>query len=278
MGGDLPTAKSKSPSFIVWAAKDSDSANLDRIQIVKGWAKSGQSFERVHDVAWSGDRQPDVKTGKVPAVGNTVDISQGTYTDTIGTAELKAVWTDPDFDPSLDAFYYARVLQIPTPRWTTIEGAKQGVVPPDVVPLTLQDRAWSSPIWYTPSAEARDAGKPGVTVAELTNKGALALNDTQLKSLVIGKTLNVRNTVTGQQVQLLFGEDGRRLVMSVDGNSPDSNALGDPLHNAARYEIRDGKLVTSIDGTQFRVTVYRLGDKLIAARSHEFGYANYEVN
>jgi hypothetical protein len=275
MGGDLPAAKSKSPSFIVWAEKDPDSANLDRIQIIKGWAKNGQSFERIYDVAWSGDRQPDAKTGKVPAVGNTVDISKGTYTDTIGTTELMTVWTDPDFDPSLDAFYYARTLQIPTPRWTTVEAAKQGVVPPDVVPLTLQDRAWSSPIWYTPSEDERQASAQGVTVTELQNKGAVALDDSQLKALVVGKTLNVRNTVTGQQVQLLFSDDGRRLVVSVDGKTPDLNSQGDPLHSAPRYEILDGSLITAFDGTQFRVTVYKLGDKHFAARSFEFGYANY---
>lgn len=277
MGGDLPAAKSKAPSFMVWAVKDPDGANLDRIQIVKGWARNGQSFEKVYDVVWAGDRKPDPKTGKVSAVGNTVDIAKGTYTDTIGAAELKAVWTDPDFDPSLDAFYYARVLQIPTPRWTTIEAAKQRVVPPEVVPLTVQDRAWSSPIWYTPGGEARKAGKPGVTIAELKKQGAAALDDAQLKALIVGKTVNVRNTVTGRRVQLVFGADGRRLVLTVDGKSPDLTELGELLHAAARYEIRDGNLITVIGGTQFRVTVYRLADKYVASRSYEFGYANYEV-
>jgi hypothetical protein len=277
MGGDLTTASSKSPSFIVWAEKDPDAANLDRIQIVKGWAKNGQSFEKVYDVAWSGDRQLDPKSGKVPPVGNTVDIAKGTYTDTIGAAELKTVWIDPDFDPSLDAFYYARVLQIPTPRWTTVEAAKQGVVPPDVVPLTLQDRAWSSPIWYTPSAKARQGSKPGVTVADLMNKGAAALTDGQLKALVSGKTLEVRNTVTGKQVELLFGTDGRRLLLSVDGETPDLSALGNSLHSAHRYEIRDGRLITVIDGTPFAATIYKLSDKYVAAGANEFGFANYEV-
>ncbi len=277
MGGDLSDSKSESPSFIVWAEKDPDGANLDRIQIVKGWAKRGQSFERIYDVAWSGDRKPDSRTGKVPAVGNTVDISKGTYTDTIGAGDLKAVWTDPDFDPSLDAFYYARVLQIPTPRWTTVEAARQGVIPPDVVPLTLQDRAWSSPIWYTPSAEARRSGEPGVTVAELQNKDAVALDNSQLESLIVGKTLNVRNSVTGQRVQLLFGEDGRRMILAVDGKTPDPSVLDNPLHSAAQYAIRGGRLMTVLNGTQFQVTIYKLGDKYVAARSYEFGHANYEL-
>jgi hypothetical protein len=146
MGGDLPQKVSKAPTFIVWAEKDSSGPNLDRIQIVKGWAKNGQSFEKIYDVAWAGDRRPDPVTGQVPPIGSTVDIAKGTYEDTIGAAELKTVWTDPDFDPSLDAFYYARVLLIPIPRWTTIQSAQLHIVPPSVVPLTVQDRDWSSPI------------------------------------------------------------------------------------------------------------------------------------
>ena len=96
---------------------------------------------------------------RLPPVGNTVDIKNATYTNTIGAVELKTVWTDPEFDPSLHAFYYARVLQIPTPRWTTYEAKKLGVPPPNVVPATVQERAWTSPIWYTPSAEARKAAR-----------------------------------------------------------------------------------------------------------------------
>ena len=130
MGGDLPKKAGKEPTFIVWAVKDPDDANLDRIQIIKGWTKSGQIFEKIYDVAWSGNRKPDPATGKVPAVGNTVDIKNATYTNTIGAVELKKVWRDPDFDPSLHAFYYVRVLQIPTPRWTTYDAKKLGVPPP----------------------------------------------------------------------------------------------------------------------------------------------------
>ena len=111
--------------------KDPDDANLDRIQIIKGWTKSGQIFEKIYDVAWSGKRKPDPVTGKVPAVGNTVDVKNATYTNSIGDVELKTVWKDPDFDPSLHAFYYARVLQIPTPRWTTYDAKKLGVPPPN---------------------------------------------------------------------------------------------------------------------------------------------------
>ena len=133
MGGDLPPAKGKAPTFMVWAVKDPTSGNLDRIQIVKGWTKSGQSFEKIFDVVWAGDRKPDKWTGVVPPIGSTVDVEKATYTNTIGAVELKTVWTDPEFDPSLHAFYYARVLEIPTPRWTTIQAEKLGIAPPDVV-------------------------------------------------------------------------------------------------------------------------------------------------
>ena len=109
---------------MVWAVKDPTSGNLDRIQIVKGWTKSGQSFEKIFDVVWAGDRKPDKWTGVVPPIGSTVDIEKATYTNTIGSVELKTVWTDPEFDPSLHAFYYARVLEIPTPRWTTIQASE----------------------------------------------------------------------------------------------------------------------------------------------------------
>jgi hypothetical protein len=282
MGGDLPPGKGKPPTFIVWAVKDPDEANLDRIQIVKGWTQNGQVFEKVHDVAWSGNRKLDPMTRKPLPVGNTVDIKTATYKNTIGAVELKAVWTDMEFDPSLDAFYYARVLQIPTPRWSTYDAAKLGVPPPASVPATVQERAWSSPIWYTPTADARKDAAKGVTVADLKSKGAVALDDAQLKQLVVGQTLDIRNTVTGQRFEILYGADGKRVITSRDGN-PSAPAdllavseLGVSASSAA-YEIRDGRVVTTIGGTPFGVTVYKVGDTLVAARDQEFGYANYEI-
>jgi hypothetical protein len=140
----------KVPTFAIWALKDPNSANLDRIQIVKGWYDKGYAREMVYNVAWSDGRKADSKTGKVPPVGNTVDIKKATYTNSIGDTQLSAVWKDPDFDPTQHAVYYARVIEIPTPRWTTYDAAKLGVEPPKEVPATLQERAWSSPIWYTP--------------------------------------------------------------------------------------------------------------------------------
>src|SRR5262249_16924258 len=186
MGGDLPRGGRTPPTFIVWAVKDPTSGNLDRIQIVKGWAKNGQSFEKVYDVVWAGGRKP-AYTGKVPPIGSTVNIPAATYTNTIGAVELKTVWIDPEFDPAIDAFYYARPLETPTPRWTTIQAKELGIAPPDVVAPTIQERAWSSPIWYTPSAEARKAAPAGTTVSDLRAKGAVPLTDEELRKLVVGK-------------------------------------------------------------------------------------------
>jgi hypothetical protein len=281
MGADLPTPKAKAPTFVVHAVKDPDSGNLDRIQIVKGWSKSGQSFEKIHDVAWAGKRRPDPATGKVPPIGSTVDLATGTYTNTIGAVELKAVWTDPDFDPGLDAFYYARVLEIATPRWSTIQAAKLGVVPPSGTGFTpaIQERAWSSPIWYTPSAEARKAARRSPSVADLKQQGAVALSDAQPKELVVGKTLSVRNTVTGQRFEILYGATGQRLVTAIDGKPTELRESAELMHaGELTYEIRDGRLLTEIGGTPFEVTVYKVGDRYVASRSNEFGYANYEVD
>jgi len=278
MGGDLPPAKAKAPSFVVWAVKDPTSGNLDRVQVVKGWSKHGQTFEKIYDVAWSGDRKPDPATGRVRPIGSTVDLTKATYTNTIGAVELKTVWTDPDFDPSQDAFYYARVLEIPTPRWSTIQARDLGTTPPEGFSATIQERAWSSPIWYTPSQELRKSVKPGVTVVELEQKGAVAFNDAQLKELVVGKPVKVHNTVTGQRFELLHGTDGRLQMTAADRKVSELDGMGGLSQSRqTRYEIRDGHIVTEVAGTPFELTLFKLGDKLVAASSNEFGYANYEV-
>jgi hypothetical protein len=151
MGGDLTNAPSgKAPSFLVAAQKDALGGNLDRIQIIKGWQdNSGNTQEKVYDVAWGGDRKPG-RDGKLPAVGNTVDVENATWTNTIGAPELITVWTDPDFDAGQRAFYYARVLEIPTPRWTAYDAKYFDVKVGDEVDMITQDRAYTSPIWYTP--------------------------------------------------------------------------------------------------------------------------------
>ncbi|MEZ4355665.1 MAG: DUF3604 domain-containing protein [Myxococcota bacterium] len=143
-GGDA------APSFLVQAARDPKGANLDRVQIVKGWLDAeGRRREQVYDVVWSGDRSPDA-SGRLPAVGSTVDLERGTYTNAIGEPELVAVWRDPDFDPEQRAFYYVRVLEIPTPRHSLLDALALGQEPDAEHPPTLQERAYSSPIWYTP--------------------------------------------------------------------------------------------------------------------------------
>jgi hypothetical protein len=153
MGGDLHAAPAgKAPTFLVAALKDPYSGNLDRVQIVKGWLDaSGNTHENVYDVAWSDaeTRRPGAD-GKLPAVGNTVDVANATWTNTIGDPELITVWEDPDFDPTQRAVYYARVIEIPTPRWTAYDAKRFGVDMSDEVPMTTTERAYTSPIWYTP--------------------------------------------------------------------------------------------------------------------------------
>jgi hypothetical protein len=151
MGGDLSNAPAgKSPTFLVAALKDPIGANLDRIQVIKGWLDSrGQTHEKIYDVAWSGDRKPDAK-GKLLPVGDTVDVPNATYTNTIGASELIKVWKDPEFDPVQRAFYYVRVLEIPTPRWTAYDAKYFAITMPPEVPMKGQERAYTSPIWYTP--------------------------------------------------------------------------------------------------------------------------------
>ena len=152
MGSDMPVRPSGAgaPTFLVAALKDAHSGNLDRIQIVKGWLEGGERMEQVYDVVWSGDRQPGAD-GRLPPVGNTVDVPNATWTNTIGAAELIATWEDPDFDPNQRAVYYARVLEIPTPRWTAYEAARYGITLAPEIPTVHQERAYTSPIWYTPN-------------------------------------------------------------------------------------------------------------------------------
>jgi hypothetical protein len=152
MGGELPKAPAgKSPTFLVAALKDPQTGNLDRIQVVKGWlGADGQAREKVYDVVWSGAATRKLVADKLAPVGSTVDVANATWTNSIGEPELAAVWTDPEFDPRQRAFYYARAIEIPTPRWTAYDQQRFGVKMSAEVPMTVQERAWSSPIWYAP--------------------------------------------------------------------------------------------------------------------------------
>ncbi len=307
MGGDLPPAKAKAPTFLVWAVKDPTSGNLDRIQVIKGWTKYGQSFEKIFDVVWAGDRKANKWTGVVPPIESTVDIENATYKNSVGVVELKKVWTDPEFDPGLPAFYYARVLEIPTPRWTTIQAHKLGIAPPDVVSATIQERAWSSPIWYSPSEEARKAAKPGVTVADLKKQGAVALSDDELRKLIVRKSTWLENAVTGDKYMIIYGDlgqagkgkaidpiepgyvterfpanQGELQIRYVGKKTPLQSLTGDPVGasyygTSQTYNIQDGKILASLVGTPVEITVYKVGEKYLAARNNEFGYANYEI-
>ncbi len=152
MGGDLPAAAAQAgaPRFLLMALKDPQGANLDRLQVVKGWVDAaGATHEEVFDVVASDGRVPDPATGRIPPVGSTVDVASATYRNTIGAPTLEAVWSDPEFDPAREAFYYVRVLEIPTPRWTTYDAKALGIEPPE--PAAIQERAITSAIWYAPA-------------------------------------------------------------------------------------------------------------------------------
>jgi hypothetical protein len=152
MGGDLKSApEGKAPVFLIAAMKDPDGANLDRVQVIKGWlGADGKTQEKIYEVKWSGDRKPDAN-GKLPAVGNTVDLKTATYTNSIGATELVTTWSDPDFDPKLKTVYYLRVLEIPTPRWTAYDAVRYKVTMDKNVAMIHQERAFTSPIWYSPN-------------------------------------------------------------------------------------------------------------------------------
>ena len=150
MGGDLSNGPDgQAPSFIIRAIRDPDNANLDRVQVIKGWFDGKESHERIYDVACSDDRAI-VNRRCDREVGSTVDVADASYTNTIGDPLLTAHWIDPDFDPKQRAFYYVRVIEIPKPRWTAYDAKFYGVDMPDEIPMTVQDRAYTSPIWYTP--------------------------------------------------------------------------------------------------------------------------------
>lgn len=162
MGGDLPAkpGQAKAPKFVAWGLKDPNGANLDRLQVIKVWLQNGKHTEKIYNIALSNGRKADAKTGKAPVVGNTVDLKTATYTNSIGATELATVWQDPEFNPAVPAVYYLRVVEIPTPRWSTIVSVKRGEALPSSVPATLQELGWSSPIWYVPTKAVSNTGLP----------------------------------------------------------------------------------------------------------------------
>jgi hypothetical protein len=174
------------------------------------------------------------------------------------------------------------VLEIPTPRWTLIQSVKAGLPPPDVVPNTVQERAWTSPIWYAPTEEARKNAPPGMTVADLKAKGATALGDAQLKALVVGKAFWVRNNVTGQTFSASYTAEGHANFWHIGRNQIVPSGFGNVARDGYQgttvpYKVEGGKVITFVSQDPYTVTVYKLGDTYYGARSNEFGYVNYEM-
>ena len=226
-------------------------------------------FEKVYDVAGSGGREPGPHGG-LPPVGDTVNVSAATYTNDIGAAELSAAWTDPDFDPSLACVYYARILEIPTPRWSTYDAIRHGKPIPANAPASVQQRAWTSPIWYTPSENDR-VGRPTAggmyTVAQLADRGIHPMTDDQIRAVTVGRTVRSVNLVTGFEATLHYGADGNRSLMG----------LGDrPV--VTPYEIRDGRRIeTTLPGERMSVALFSVDGRTLGARDDEAGYVNYEA-
>ncbi len=278
MGGDLAAKPdtAQAPTFLVWAMKDSDSGNLDRIQIVKGWTKNGQSFEKIYDVALADDRKVNPKTGKAPPVGNTVNIAKATYENSIGDAQLAAFWSDPDFEPAERAFYYARVLEIPTPRWSTYDAVKLGIPIPAGLPATIQERAYTSPIWYTPDEALLAQNRAdALTVSSLKAQGAQELNTRQIKKLIVNKRVKIRNLVTDELLEAFYRPDGKRTLSSLAGYASAHGSFGGITNP---YTIEKNMLSSSFDdGSQFSSRIYKLEDKYYGAKSDEAGYVNYVV-
>jgi hypothetical protein len=273
MGSELPSRSrdAKAPTLLVHAAKDAAGANLDRIQVVKCWTRRGMLFEKIYDVAASDGRVPDPVSGALPPVGSTVDVNRATYTNDIGATELSAAWTDLDFDPSVPCVYYARILEIPTPRWSTYDAVRHRAPLNTAVPATVQQRAWASPVWYTPSEQDRGAGpEPAeeiLTVARLAERGIQAMTDDEIREVTVGRTAQTVNLVTGQSATMHYSKDGKRSLAGLSDR---------PL--VTPYEIRGGRRIeTTILGDQISVTLFSVDGRILGAREDEAGYVNWEV-
>lgn len=300
MGKDLVAApEGKAPKFFVWSVKDPNSGNLDRIQVVKGWTEHGLTYEKIYDVAWADysenqglqpcangtlslrpnqTRELDAD-GNLPPIGSTVDVANGSYTNDIGEPELSAVWQDPDFDPNVRSFYYLRALEIPTPRYSTRDAAELGIVPNPMSPTEIQERAWSSPIWYVPSDDQLAAGEAdALTVDRLEQNGIEPMTTKEIRQLVRDNILQITNKNTGEEFVGFFQKNGTWFLAESAGYAP---MHASELEAAAptKYEIKDNQLSFNLkDGSDFTAQLFTNTDgQILAARNDEIGYVNYEL-
>lgn len=295
MGGDMtnhtPLENGRIPKFLVWATKDPLSANLQRLQIIKGWTDANGTHEAVYDVACSDGLRPDEWTHLCPDNGAQVDSACNPSTNK-GATELKATWYDPDFDPSQRAFYYARVLENPTCRWSTYSAKTLGIEPLKDVPPTIQERAWSSPIWYNPLrlSEIKEflqgvdkkellkkviqllkAKKPILqAVLENRSSGSKQLPSAVIETALKGKTISYQNLHDGLKHDVLFTMNGKRIIYS----GPDQMVT-------TYYEIRDDQLYQRSGNKEYGTSIYRVrGEsefRYIACDSRDNGYCNWEI-
>ncbi len=203
-------------------------------------------------------------------------MNTATYTNTIGATTLSGVWTDPEFDPLQRAFYYARVLEIPTPRWSTYDAVRLGIpLPPGLAP-SIQERAYTSSVWYTPTEQNLAKGRQdAVTVAGLQALGIPPLTDAELRTLIVGTSTRIRNLLTGDEGTAFYSQDGKR-TLTTEATFVALHG-GNPLATNP-YEIRDGRLHSSFDdGSRFTSQVFKVGNRYLAAKSDEAGYVNYEI-
>ena len=288
MGGDLAQApQGKAPTFLVHAAKDPKEGNLDRIQIIKGWlGADGKTQEKIYDLALS-----DGRTDGSKAVGNTVDLKTGKYTNDIGAKELVAVWTDPDFDPGLRGFYYVRVIQIPTPRHSLYDAIALGIDPKETKkPTTIQERAYSSPIWYTPDPGVLKevtklviAKKDAMTVSSIIKDGFKQMTGADIRKQLLGKTLMLKDLASGKVYEGKLLKSGKRVLKEADVTKEQVaeaafHGGGGLLMGEAGYEIKDNTIVSTDGLRTIKSNLYRKGDRIVAARDVDGGAVNFELS
>lgn len=287
MGGNLPvTSNGEAPRLMISALKDPNSGNLDRVQVVKGWVDAeGTTYEKIFDVAWSGEREIGID-GKLPAVGNTVNLETGEYTNTIGAVSLNTVWTDPEFDPAVSAFYYVRVLEIPTPRYSLLDAISINLDPSETgKPETIQERAYSSPIWYTPertteAADALEIDSQILTSQALLADGFVQMASADIERALVGNEVQIRDLITGL-VYTATPSDGSRTLELTDRQK--DRAVGSLFHGGplligdATFEISGDQVISSDGVTTVATTLYQKDATIYAARDIDRGRVNYEI-